>query len=68
MATVKDMSRKQFEDALRRHGFKTSGFSGYWHKRTEYGATIGLSEYNGRTYRSKLAYILNTYDRMARRR
>lgn len=55
----RDMSRKQFENALRRHGFETEGFLGYWRK-----DGVCISELNWSTRRAALAGILNGFTKL----
>jgi hypothetical protein len=55
---MRDMSEKQFQDALRRHGMKNAGFMGYVEMGIE-GHRLSVCRYNaGNNRRAQLAYLL----------
>jgi hypothetical protein len=55
---IRDMSKKQFEEALARHGMKREGFMGYVNLGIE-GQHVSASHHNaGKNRRAKLAYLL----------
>lgn len=55
---IRDMSKKQFEEALERNGFKREGFMGYVNLGIE-GQHVAVSHHNaGENRRAKLAYLL----------
>lgn len=55
---VRDISEKQFDEALARHGMKREGFMGYVDLGIE-GHHVAASHHNaGKNRRAKLAYLL----------
>lgn len=67
MAKIKDMSEKQFDEALTRHGMKREGFMGYINLGIE-GENISASHHNaGSNRRAKLAYLLAKRDEWERK-
>lgn len=55
---VRDMSKRQFREAVARHGFKAEGFMGYYDLGIE-GHRCFVSVLNaGNNHRARLAYLL----------
>lgn len=64
MRTNRDMTRLQFHQACQRHGFKPSGFMGYFDLGLP-GRRCSVSVLNagGASRRARLAYLLRERDR-----
>lgn len=60
---MKDMTKKQFEEACKRHGFKKNLFLiGYWQIHDGTHCSV-YAPNGGDTYRQKLAYLIKQHDR-----
>lgn len=61
----RDMTKKQFDDACQRYGFKPRGFLGYY----EIGHNYSVSIWNApeQTRRGQLAYLLKMRDAIERK-
>lgn len=58
MKTRRDISKTTYFAAMKKHGFVSAGFMGYWTLPIE-GKTIQVSDWNaGDNRRAKLAYML----------
>jgi hypothetical protein len=61
---TRDMSDKQFREALQRHGFELQGFMGYVRMPIP-GHHYSVSFHNaGKNHRSQLAYLLRKLDEL----
>ncbi len=62
---ARDMTKKQFDEACEKHGFKREGFLGYY-KVTD---TLSASILNaGPRRRDQLAYLINARDKQNRKK
>ncbi len=53
---MKDLTTKQFQAAMKRHGWKPQGFGGYWgHKHSDGKGETCMSAWNYRSRREALA-------------
>ena len=62
---LRDMTERQYKDALQRHGFSSEGFMGYYKLGTT-GTRVSVLN-AGPSRRSKLAYLLAEYEKAQQR-
>ena len=62
---MRDMTERQYKDALQRHGFSSEGFMGYYKLGTT-GTHVSVLN-AGPSRRSKLAYLLAEYEKAQQR-